>query len=148
MFIGKIDQRVDAKGRLSIPSRFREILNSKFSGKLVLTTHNKSYISSYPIEEWLIYQEKISSLTNRRKEDLDFMRIVFSRARESSLDNQGRILIPPTLREYVGIQKEVASVGFNNKIEIWDRATFEEYEQRTSEEIGDIPDRLAEIGFT
>src|SRR3989339_9883 len=140
MFIGQSLQSIDSKGRLSIPSKFREILNSKYGGKLILT-YLEPYIVAYPIEE------RIGHLSTMQKEVVDIVRIIYSNASECSLDNQGRILIPPTLREFARLQKDVAVLGIRNKIEIWSKDKWDEFREGVKEKVKALPDKLMEIGF-
>ena len=146
MFIGQSLQSIDSKGRLSIPSKFREILNSKYGGKLILT-YLEPYIVAYPAEEWMGIEERIGHLSTMQKEIVDIIRIIYSNASECSLDNQGRILIPPTLREFAGLQKDVAVLGIRNKIEIWSKDKWDEFREGVKEKVKALPDKLMEIGF-
>jgi MraZ protein len=146
MFIGQSLQNIDSKGRLSIPSKFREILNSKYSGRLILT-YFEPYIVAYPTEEWTGIEEKLRQLPTIQKDIRDFIRIIYSNASECSLDNQGRILIPTTLRDFAGLQKEVAMIGIMNKIEIWGKDKWDEFKKGAREKARALPDKLMEVGF-
>ena len=116
MFRGSFEHSVDSKGRVSVPSRFREILAERYEGKLVLTMDFDKCIMVYPLEEWERVEEKIKSLPQSQKEVKDYTRFVFSNATECELDKQGRILIPPSLREGARISKSVMVVGILNKL--------------------------------
>jgi MraZ protein len=140
MFIGQSLQTIDSKGRLSIPSKFREILSSKYSGKLILT-YLDIYIAAYPTEEWVGVEEKISKLSG------DIIRLIYSNASECPVDNQGRILIPPTLRDFAGIQRDVVVLGIKNKIEIWSKDKWDGFREGAKEKTKALPDKLMEIGF-
>ncbi len=146
MFIGQSLQALDSKGRLSIPSKFREILNSKYAGKLILT-YIQPYIVAYPTAEWTGIEERLGALSTMQKEIGDIIRIIYSNASECSLDNQGRILIPPTLRDFAGIQRDVAVLGIRNKIEIWSKDKWDEFKEGVKEKVRALPDKLMEIGF-
>jgi len=82
-----------------------------------------------------------------QKDLRDFIRMIYSNASECSLDNQGRILVPTTLRDFGGLQKEVALIGIMNKIEIWSKDRWDEFNEGNKEKAKLLPDKLMEIGF-
>jgi MraZ protein len=138
MFRGSFEHSVDSKGRVSVPSRFREIISERYEGKLVLTMDFDKCIMVYPLEEWERVEEKIKSLPQSQKEVKDYTRFVFSNAAECELDKQGRILIPPPLREGARINKSVMVVGILNTMEIWDKAAWETRKSQTGDKIGEV----------
>ena len=144
MFRGSFEHSVDAKGRVSVPSRFREILSERYEGKLVLTMDFDKCIMVYPLEEWERVEEKIKSLPQSQKEVKDYTRFVFSNAAECELDKQGRILIPPPLREGARITKSVMVVGILNKMEIWDKGAWDTRKSQTGDKIGEV---LSSLGL-
>jgi transcriptional regulator MraZ len=144
MFRGSFEHNVDAKGRVSVPSKFRDIIADRFEGKLVLSIDLDRCVTVYPLEEWERVEEKIRSVPQMQKEVKDYMRFVFSAATECELDRQGRILIPLALRERAGITKNVVVVGIINKIEVWDRATWDARRSQNSDKISEA---LASLGL-
>ena len=138
MFRGSFEHSVDSKGRVSVPSRFREILAERYEGKLVLTMDFDKCIMVYPLEEWERIEEKIKSLPQAQKEVKDYTRFVFSNATECELDKQGRILIPQSLREGALISKSVMVVGILNKMEIWDKGAWDTRKSQTGDKIGEV----------
>jgi MraZ protein len=144
MFRGSFEHSVDSKGRVSVPSRFREIFAERYDGRLVLAMDLDRCLTAYPLEEWERLEEKIKGLPMMQKEVKDFMRFFFSSASECELDKQGRILIPPALREKAGINKSVMLVGIINKIEIWDSAVWKARKSENGDTIGRA---LAGLGF-
>lgn len=144
MFRGSFEHSVDAKGRVSVPSKFRDIIAEQFDGKLVLVMDFDRCVTVYPLEEWEKIEEKIKALPIMKQEVKDFMRFVFSTASECDLDKQGRILIPPSLRDGAGIAKNVMLVGIINKIEIWDAKSWV---TRTSQNGDVIGEALASLGL-
>jgi MraZ protein len=144
MFRGSFEHSVDSKGRVSVPSRFRDILADRYEGRLVLTMDYDQCLAVYPLEEWERIEEKIKALPMMQKEVKDFMRFVFSTAAECELDKQGRILIPPALRERAGINKSVMVVGIINKLEIWDKAVWEARKSQNGDKIGEA---LSSLGL-
>ena len=144
MFRGSFEHSVDTKGRVSVPSKFRDLLAERYDGKMVLVMDFDQCLTVYPLEEWEKIEEKIKALPAMRKEVKDFVRRVYSTATECELDKQGRILIPPALRENAGINKNVLLVGIINKIEIWDRAAWGARSSQNGDTIGEA---LASLGL-
>ncbi len=117
---------VDAKGRVSIPARFREFLNATYGDQLVLLDMD-GCIFAYPLEEWRRrFSEKFRELPTFREEVRRYVRRMYGRATQCELDKQGRILLPARLREAAGIQREAVIVGLENKFEIWSRDRWEQ----------------------
>lgn len=144
MFRGSFEHSIDSKGRVSVPSRFRDVIAERFEGKLVLTMDFDKCIMVYPLEEWERIEEKIKALPQSTREVKDYTRFIFSNAAECELDKQGRILIPPPLRERAGLNKNVMVVGIINKMEIWDRSAWEARRSQTGDKIGEV---LSSLGL-
>ena len=144
MFRGSFEHSVDSKGRVSVPSRFREILAERYEGKLVLTMDHDKCVMAYPLEEWERWESKIKALPQTQKGVRDYMRNIFSNAAECDLDKQGRILIPPALREGARISKAVLIVGMLDKMEIWDKAAWD---ARKSQPGDKISEELSTLGL-
>jgi MraZ protein len=144
MFRGSFEHRVDSKGRVSVPAKFRDIIAERYEGKLVMTMDLDRCVTIYPLEEWERVEEKIRNVPQMQKEVKDYMRFIFSAATESDLDRQGRILIPPGLREHAGISKSVVVVGIINKFEIWDKTTWNARRSQSSDKISET---LASLGL-
>lgn len=125
MFLGRYEHTIDEKGRISIPAKFRETLKVNYDERLIITTMD-GCLYAYPHKEWKIIEEKASNFDIIKPEDRQFMRIFFSGAMECNLDKLGRIIIPPTHREYAGIVKDVIFAGMLKRIEIWSKERFEE----------------------
>lgn len=126
VFFGRFEHTVDLKGRVSIPSRIRQTLNERYDERLVITNNTEECLDAYPYEEWRkLLAEAPSSFRSERDRE-DFQRFVVGGAMECTIDRQGRILIPPVLREYAGLERDVVFVGATNKFEIWNKAKWEE----------------------
>ncbi len=125
MFLGRFEHTIDEKGRISIPSRFREILKGGYNERLIITTYD-GCLYLYPETEWKKLADKALTFDFVLPKDKEFMRLFFSGAMECSLDKLGRILIPPPHREYAGIKKDVIFAGMLKRIEIWAKERFEE----------------------
>ncbi len=146
MFRGRYEHAIDDKGRLSIPVKFREILKRRKEKELVLTDFDTCLVA-YPLKEWQQFEEKIRTQSSFRKELRDFLRLFYSGATESALDSQGRILIPPQLRERAGLTRDVVIVGVLNKIEIWSKERWERFVAQSGGTFEQIAAKLAEAGI-
>ncbi|MEW6410517.1 MAG: division/cell wall cluster transcriptional repressor MraZ [Nitrospirota bacterium] len=144
-FSGHYLYNLDSKGRVSIPSKLREVISERYTpDRLIITTDFDKCLVAYPLEKWAEIEEKIESLPTMKREVKVFMRHFISAATECELDSQGRILIPPALREYAGLNKEVYIIGLTFKIEIWDRGEWEKLSSR--EELEKSEGILADLG--
>jgi MraZ protein len=146
MFLGAYQVRIDAKGRINIPAKHREILHTTYGSDLVLTSFDHC-IDVYPRSEWTLLTQQLQKLPSLKRDVRMFMRTLFAATHECPLDNQGRILIPPPLRERAGLRSEVMVLGVNNRLEIWDKERWEGYYRSGQEQIEEIADRLAELNF-
>lgn len=122
MFMGEYQHNVDLKGRLIIPSKYREQLGEK----LVVTKGLDGCLYLYPMDAWEEILGKLRGLNLLKPEDRQFMRFFVAGATECELDKQGRILLPASLRNAAGIEKDVILAGMMERIEIWDKARWEE----------------------
>ena len=142
MFRGEYSHTIDAKGRLIIPTRYRELLGEEF----ILTREMDGCLAIYPMDEWETFEEKLNSLplhTNPKARA--FARFFVAGATTCELDKQGRILIPQTLREYAGLDKEVVLAGNLNKIEVWDKEKWTKI--CSYDDLDDIAQDLQNQGF-
>jgi MraZ protein len=146
MFRGWYEHTMDGKGRVSVPSRFREILTEKYSEELIVTNFDRCLVA-YPREEWDVLERKLSSAPQLKKEVKSFQRFFISSATECPLDRQGRVLIPPTLRQYADLDRNVVIVGMLKKIEIWSQARWQEVFAQSQKNFEEISDVLAELGI-
>ena len=122
MFMGVYNHSIDAKGRLIIPSRFRELLGEEF----VLTRGLDGCLSIYPMDEWVAFEEKLRALPLTNKDARTFSRFFVAGATACQLDKQGRILVPQTLRQFAGLDKDVVLTGNLNRIEVWSKEKWSE----------------------
>ncbi len=141
MFMGEYNHTIDAKGRLIIPSRFREQLGSEF----VVTKGLDGCLFVYPNEEWARIEEKLKSVPLTAKDARRFSRFFFAGAASCELDRQGRILLPQGLREYAGLQKDIVLAGVLSRIEIWDRDRWQNV--NTYEDMDEAAEYMAELGL-
>lgn len=142
MFRGRFEHLVDSKGRLSIPSKFRETLNERYDSRLVITTYDNCLIA-YPFAEWQVLEEKVASMPEFKKDTKAFLRFFYSSATDCAIDKLGRILVPQALRDYARLEKDVILIGALKHVEIWSKALWEQAEaQASQEEIVNTLDRL------
>jgi len=146
VFRGRFEHQIDAKGRLSIPSKFREVLSKKYDETLIVTNFDGA-LWGYPVAEWQAIEEKVAALPQFKPAVKTMQRFFISAASECPVDPQGRILIPPSLREYAGLKRDVVLVGITRRIEIWARerwiTAFGGYEK----EIEEMGEALGELGL-
>ena len=122
MFMGEYNHIIDAKGRLIIPARFRELLGEEF----ILTKGLDGCLSIYPMDAWEAFETKLRALPRTNKNARTFTRFFVAGATNCELDRQGRILVPQTLREFAGLEKEVVLTGNLDRIEIWSKEKWSE----------------------
>ncbi len=142
MFIGEYTYKIDDKKRLAVPVKFREELNKK----VVITRGLDSSLFLYSLKDWKELAEKISKLPFSQKDARGLSRMMLAGAMEVEIDSLGRILIPDYLKQYALLKKEVVIAGVYNRIEVWDKSTWDEYKGKTENEVGDIAERLSELG--
>ncbi len=146
MFRGRYEHTIDPKGRISIPSKFRDVLKEKYDDRLVITNFDHCLIA-FPYEEWSLLEQKAGSFSLLRKETNAFFRFFYSSAIDCVIDRQGRLLIPQTLREYANFRKDVVLVGEGKWIEIFAKERWEEEARRAEESFEKIRDVLADLGL-
>lgn len=142
MFIGEYNHGLDTKNRIIIPAKFREELGKNF----VLTKGLDGCLYVYPKSQWEVLQKKLETLPLTNKNARAFVRFFFSGAHELELDKQGRTLIPQNLLEYGQIQKEIVSIGVSNRIEIWSKEKWEEY-NNSNIDYDSIAEQMSELGI-
>jgi len=122
VFRGVNTINLDAKGRMAMPARYREQLQSQCGGHLVATIDTSARcLLLYPIHEWDEIQRKIESLPSFNPSSRRVQRLLIGHATDLELDNSGRVLLPQALRDYAGLTKRVALIGQGKKLELWDQ---------------------------
>jgi len=143
MFIGEYIYSIDEKKRLAIPAKFRQALGKK----AVLTRGIDSCLVIYPLLEWEKIAKKLENLPTSQIDARGFARIMLSGATDVKIDKLGRILIPDYLKNYALLKKSVAILGISNRIEVWDRTRWEEYKKKGEQSVGDMAEKLKELGI-
>lgn len=141
MFMGEFQHNFDTKGRIIVPSKFREELGERF----VVTRGLDKCLFAYPMAEWSIIEEKLKKLPLTKKDARAFTRFFFSGAVECEVDKQGRINIPQPLRNYAGLDKECVVIGVSNRIEFWASENWEEYFNESEESFAEIAENLMDF---
>ncbi|MCG6930258.1 MAG: division/cell wall cluster transcriptional repressor MraZ [Desulfofustis sp.] len=145
-FRSRSEHTLDPKGRLNVPARFREVLKHYGSGVLMVAPWGK-HLRAWPASEWQLVEDKL--LTRGREEPnlSSFIRYVVSGITECSLDKQGRLLIPVSLRNEVNIDKEVMLNGMLEFVEIWDKDIWLVEYDKTRENLEQYGSSLAKLGI-
>jgi MraZ protein len=134
MFFGSFKYNLDAKGRVSIPSKFRKNLNSEANETFVMTRGFNRCIFLYPADYWKnVILKRINQIDDFDDKENKFMRMMFELTSDDQLDSQSRLLIPKNLKEFAGIEKEVFILGANNKIELWNPDIYRQYIESSEE---------------
>ncbi|NLK63192.1 MAG: division/cell wall cluster transcriptional repressor MraZ [Fusobacteria bacterium] len=142
MFMGEFNHNVDEKGRLMLPSKFRDgLINNEY----VITRGLDNCLFLFPIEEWKEFEEKMKKLSLTKKDARAFIRFLFSGATNDILDKQGRIKLSDTLKKYANIEKEVVVTGAFNRIEIWSKENWEDYISKAEDTFEDIAENLMDL---
>ncbi|SCX89003.1 division/cell wall cluster transcriptional repressor MraZ [Alkaliphilus peptidifermentans] len=143
MFIGEYNHTIDVKGRISIPSRFRDELGEHF----IVTKGLDNCLFIYPMEEWTILENKLKQLPLTNKDARAFVRFFFAGASECELDNQGRIRIPNNIREHAKLEKDTVLIGVGTRIEIWSQEEWQQYNSDSNLSYDEIASKMAELGI-
>jgi MraZ protein len=144
-FRGQFSHTLDKKGRVSIPVRFRDVLRSQYDDQLVLSPRDGGCLRAYPLLEWERLEENLKRFNKFNRTVDDFKRMLFSSAQDCTVDAQGRILVPPDLRERAGLGEKVLFVGMMEFFEIWNRETFLDKFTPTGDAISEIEAELARL---
>ena len=143
MFMGEYSHTIDTKGRLIIPSKFREELGETF----VVTKGLDGCLFVFSDEEWKAFEVKLKSLPLTNKNARQFARFFVAGATPCELDKQGRILLPATLREFAGLEKDVVLTGMLNRIEIWSKEKWNENNSLDDVAMDEIAEQMTDLGF-
>lgn len=152
MFRGINPISLDTKGRLAMPTRYRDALQINCHGALIATIDPEvSCLLIYPLPEWEIIEQKIQALSSFNKVTRRLQRLLIGHATELTLDAQGRFLLPQSLREYAKLNKNAVLVGQGKKFELWDEATWYSHRDtwliEESTHADELPAQLQEVAL-
>ena len=149
VFRGATKVTLDAKGRLAIPTRYRERLAARCDGEIVMTVDRDRCLLVYPLPDWEELERKLVRLPSLHKVARRIVRIMVGYATEVELDASGRVLVSRELRDFAGLDKQAILIGQGNKFELWDEETWNGKRDAWlgDEEDGDLPAELESISF-
>ncbi len=124
MFRGVTSLNLDAKGRMAIPARYRELLQSSSNAQHVVTADKDRCLLLYPAPEWLVIEERLRNLPTFNEQTRNLQRLYIGHAQDVEMDTQGRILLSAELRSFAGLERRVALVGQGRRFEVWDEETW------------------------
>ncbi len=143
MFIGEYNHTVDTKGRMNVPAKFREDLGERF----YITKGLDNCLFMFPESEWRVFEEKLKALPLTNRNARAFVRLFFAGATECTLDKQGRVNIPQTLRDHGEIEKDVIVIGVGTRVELWSESNWNAYNDPDNISYDDIAEQMAELGI-
>jgi MraZ protein len=143
MFMGEYLHSIDEKGRIIVPAKFRESLGESF----IVTRGLDQCLFIYPKAEWSVLENKLKTLSMMKADARAFTRYFFSGATECELDKQGRINIPNNLVAHAALEKDCTVIGVSNRVEIWNKRTWETYFEQSQQEFNEIAEKLVDFNF-
>lgn len=138
MFFGTYTPKIDDKGRLFLPAKFREEL----AEGLVVTRGQERCLTIWSLEDFTKLTERLQQAPVTNKGARDYVRMLFAAASQELPDKQGRISIPPVLRDYASLRKDVVVIGSMNRIEIWDPTSWAQYSEEQEQVFSDLSDEV------
>jgi MraZ protein len=147
MWQGQHELTIDAKGRTSVPSRFRDVLAKQGQESLVLTSSLDPCLVAHSLAEWREFEEKLAKLPRFDSAVVKLRRLYLSAAVEITLDSQGRVLVPPSLRSYGALEKDIVWAGLGRYAELWSKDRWAKAVETTDEERLQLSQKLAELGL-
>ncbi len=150
MFRGSFEHTLDNKGRLSIPAKFREVLLGKGDERIVITNfvvEQARCLDVYPFDEWVRFEDEVRKKPRFDRRIIAFQNYYLGGASECAVDKQGRILIPPLLREYANLKRDVVLVSVLDKFRVWDKETWKKVFAEAEEKLMQDPDFLGDLGL-
>jgi MraZ protein len=124
-FKGKTVHTINSSGRISIPSKIRDVLKMKYQDETIVLINYGKHLIAYPLVEWAKKEQELAENPPPTPEARKALHLLYSSMEECSIDKQGRILISPELRKSVGLEKECVIVGIMNKFEIWSKENWD-----------------------
>lgn len=138
MFLGTHQPKLDDKGRLILPAKFRDQL----ANGLVITRGQERCLYVFPAAQFQQMYQELSQAPITSKQARDYIRVMLSGATDEVPDKQGRVIIPAALREYAGLDKELSVIGVGNRAEIWDAKAWQNYLDRQESEFAETAEEI------
>jgi MraZ protein len=138
VFLGTHQPRLDEKGRLILPAKYRDEL----AGGMVITKGQERCLYVFPAAEFAAITERTAAVPVTSKASRDYLRVLYAGASDETADKQGRVMIPAGLRTYAGLDRDVVVIGANTRLEIWDRATWEAYLEAQEPQFADLAEEV------
>ncbi|MEE4242665.1 MAG: division/cell wall cluster transcriptional repressor MraZ [Desulfopila sp.] len=145
-FRSRSDHTLDSKGRLIFPSRFRDVLQ-KFDSDILMITIWGKHLRAFPMAEWELLETKLIAQGKEKPELSNVVRLIVSSVTECTLDKQGRILLPPTLRSEINLRKDVVLMGMLDWVEIWDKDSWDVEHKEIQENPENFQEKLSQLGM-
>ena len=143
MFLGEYTHSIDTKGRVAIPAKFRD----KLTAGAIITRGLDQCLFIFTSAEWETLAQKLIALPLAQANSRAFVRLMMAGAANVDIDAQGRVLVPEYLRNYAKLKKEAVVTGLYNRIEVWDRESWERYKEKTEGASDEIAEKLGELGI-
>lgn len=145
MFYGEYTHNLDAKGRIILPSRFREVARENNIDKFFVTRGLEKCVFMFSEYEWKIQEQKFKGLSFTRQDARTFNRMFFSGAVDVVPDKQGRFIIPQYLKDFAGISSKTVIIGVSNRIEIWDTQRWQEFYSKSTELFEETAEKMIDL---
>lgn len=148
MFRGSFPHSIDEKGRVAIPVKWRDLLATRDDARLVLTrfiVDGTRCLDVYPYDEWVKFEEKMLQQKRFGRAVVRFENFYISRSHDCAMDKQGRVLIPPQLRDYANLHKDIVFAGVLQKFRLWNATTWDSVDQAAEQAIIDDPSFLESL---
>ena len=142
VFQGASSLSLDAKGRLSVPTRYRDVLSADAAGQLTITKHPHGCLMVFPRPEWEQFRDRIAQLPMSAQW---WKRMFLGNAMDVDMDGTGRVLVSPELRQSAGLTRDVLLLGMGKHFELWDKSTYDAKEAQAMQ--GEMPDVLKDFSF-
>lgn len=142
MFYGEYEHTIDKKGRIIIPSKFRDFLKEYDIKKIFVTRGLDKCLFLFTEDEWKAQESKFRSISFTKSESRKFNRLYFSGAAQAECDTQGRVLIPKYLKDFAEIKRDIIFIGVSNRMEVWAKEVWHEYYKTSKGSYEEIAERL------
>lgn len=142
MFYGEYEHTIDKKGRIIVPSKFRDFLKEYDIKKIFVTRGLDKCLFLFTEDEWKAQETKFKSIPFTKSESRKFNRLYFSGAAQVECDTQGRILLPKYLKDFAEIRRDIIFIGVSNRMEVWSKEVWQEYYKTSKGSYEEIAERL------